>query len=316
MIHADELGRKVYVRVRSHHPPYLHAILRDILDDTIRRYPGLEVRESVPCRCQADCPSSFPLTLLEAKQGRREAVVDCHTTANPQSVIELLTGLIPAFPFPAQAGSEETVLREIRRSFTAQWRGQQNHIESTCPNVFQLHPRRDFHTFENTIEYLRRGESWQLSLYCESDDEWHTAEHSVYDFDLDADWIENLRTHWNSFASHMRTLAPYLKAGGKLTGKIYLEALGLATEKLQDIGADHRKLRREVGAAYSPSVVDIELRRALHDLIEALDVGRAPSRKLGGLYKWLNDDGRVLWLCSRHYRPLQSRLDSGFAACK
>ena len=48
MIRADELERKVYARVRSHYPPYLHAVLRDILDDTIQRYPGLEVRESVP----------------------------------------------------------------------------------------------------------------------------------------------------------------------------------------------------------------------------------------------------------------------------
>ena len=63
------------LRARAfHHPPYLHAILRDILDDTIQRYPGLEVRESVPCRCQPDCPGSFPLTLLEAKQGRQEAL--------------------------------------------------------------------------------------------------------------------------------------------------------------------------------------------------------------------------------------------------
>ena len=42
----------------------------------------------------------------------------------------------------------------------------------------------------------------------------------------------------------MRTLAPYLKAAGKLTGNVPLEALGLAAEKLPDIAADPRKLRK------------------------------------------------------------------------
>lgn len=247
IIHADEPGREVYVRVRSHHPPYLHSILRDVLDDTIRRYPGLEVRESVPCRCQPDCPDLFPLNFLVAKQERQEAYVDCRSSSKPQRVIELLTGLVPAVPFPARPGSEETVLAEIRRRFTAQFRGLQNLNESTCPNVFQLHPRRDFQTFEGALEYLRKGEKWPLSLYCEADEEWHTAGHGVYDFDLLPDWVEGLRPHWNALAEHMRLLAPYLKAGGKLSGTIKLEALGPAAERLPNIPADSRELLGELG---------------------------------------------------------------------
>src|SRR5205085_112808 len=195
----------------------------------------------------------------EAKQSRHEATVDCHTSTHPQSVLALLTGMTPAVPFPPQPGAEEIVRAEIRRSYTAQWRGQQNLIESTCPNVFQLQPRRGFETFDDTLEYLRKGEAWQLVLYCESDEEWHTAEHSVYDFDLHADWIENLRANWNILAGHMRTLAPFLKASGKLTGHVLIETLAGGTEKLPDIAADHRKLREELGDAYSPTRVDIEI---------------------------------------------------------
>jgi hypothetical protein len=107
----------------------------------------------------------------------------------------------------------------------------------------------------------------------------------------------------------MRIVAPFLKAGGKLTGMVKLEALGLAAEKLPDIRADQRKLRGELGEAYSPSRVDIELRRVLQELITALDAGRTPGKQIGGLHKWLNDDGRVLWLCPQHYRALQSRME-------
>ena len=180
--------------------------------------------------------------------------------------------------------------------------------ESTCPNIFQLSPRRGFQTFDTALEYLKKGEAWRLSLYCEADEEWHTAQHSVYDFDLHADWIETLRTHWNPLASHMRTLAPLLKAGGKLAANIPLEGLGLVAEKAPDIRADPRLLRNELGESYRPSRIDIEFRSTLHEIITVLDTPRPPAQKTGGLKKWPNDDGRVLWLCPRHYRALQSRV--------
>lgn len=56
--------------------------------------------------------------------------------------------------------------------------------------------------------------------------------------------------------------------------------------------------------------IDIEFRRTLHEMIETLDAQRSPAQRTGGLHKWLNDDGRVLWLCPTHYRPLQSRVDA------
>ena len=97
-----------------------------------------------------------------------------------------------------------------------------------------------------------------------------------------------------------RARAPYLKAAGKLTGHLPLEAAGLTSDKLPGIPADHRKLREKLGAAYSTTSVDIDLRPALYELVTALDAGRAPEQNVGALHKWLNDDGRVLWLCSRH----------------
>jgi hypothetical protein len=195
----------------------------------------------------------------------------------------------------------------MRRGFTAQWRGQQNLKESTCPNVFQLHPRRNFQTFDSTLEYLRRGEQWRLSLYCETDDGWHTAGYSVYDFDLHADWIEIVRPHWNTIAARMRTVAPYLKAAGKWTPAPLVEALGLAAEKLPAIDADYRKLRRELGESNDPARVDIEVRRVLHELIAALDATGPKGQQTGVLHKWLNEDGRVLWLCAERHRRLQPR---------
>ncbi len=106
----------------------------------------------------------------------------------------------------------------------------------------------------------------------------------------------------------MRTLAPYLKAGGKISGYDWLEKFGVAAENLPPIPADHRKLQEEIGPKYSPARVDIELRNVLTELITKLDADRSPKQKIGGLHKWLNDDGRVLWLCPTHYKPLQSRL--------
>lgn len=116
--------------------------------------------------------------------------------------------------------------------------------------MFLLHPWRDSQTFDDHLDYLRKGESWRLSLYCEADGEWHCTEHGVYEIDLHADWSETLRTRWNSLAGHMRTLAPYLKAASKFCKDARIEASALVVEKLPDIAADHRGLRRELGAPY------------------------------------------------------------------
>ena len=102
----------------------------------------------------------------------------------------------------------------------------------------------------------KKGEKWRLSLYCEADEEWHTTEHSVYDFDLHANWVESLRTYWSPLAEQMRKVAPYLKAAaGKVTGAIKVEALGLATEKLPDIRADRRKLAANSARRTHPSAL-------------------------------------------------------------
>jgi hypothetical protein len=92
--------------------------------------------------------------------------------------------------------------------------------------------------------------------------------------------VESLRTAWNPLAGQMRAVAPYLKAVGKATG------------------------------AVSPERIDIDVRRTLHELIQQLAAERTPAMRVGGLHKWLNDDGRVLWLCPRHYKPLQTRVES------
>ncbi len=138
MLRADELSREVHVSVRSEYPPYLHGILSGIVDDTIRRYPGLKVVESVPCRCRPDCTESFPLDLLIAKQKRGGATVDCGQSYKERSVVELLTGLVPNVPFQPRPGSEQTVLAEMRREFTSLRRSQNELVSKTCPSVFQL----------------------------------------------------------------------------------------------------------------------------------------------------------------------------------
>ncbi|MEZ5356627.1 MAG: hypothetical protein R2762_28660 [Bryobacteraceae bacterium] len=65
---------------------------------------GIDVREAVPCRCRPNCPHSFSVKLLEAKQKRGEPSVVCSMTAGTRSrSLQLLTGIVPAAPFPAQA---------------------------------------------------------------------------------------------------------------------------------------------------------------------------------------------------------------------
>ncbi|MBV9225063.1 MAG: hypothetical protein JOY85_13595 [Acidobacteriaceae bacterium] len=87
------------------------------------------------------------------------------------------------------------------------------------------------------------------------------------------------------------------------------EAVALATEKLPEIASDPRKLREELGDAYSATRINIELRRTLTQLIEQLDQDRSPKETTGGLHKSISEDGRVLWLCSQHYEARRTRVN-------
>ncbi len=158
------------------------------------------------------------------------------------------------------------------------------------------------------MEYLKKGEEWQLTLYCESDEGWHTCRHSVYDFALHADWVKRLRPHWNAAASHMRRLGKIMTAGGALSGEPTLGVIGLVTEKLGDLPSDVRELREGLGHGYEQVFVGIELRSTLEALIKALDAERQPAQHNGGLNKHITEDGRVLWLCPDHH-PKPSRPD-------
>ncbi|MEZ5356628.1 MAG: hypothetical protein R2762_28665 [Bryobacteraceae bacterium] len=125
-------------------------------------------------------------------------------------------------------------------------------MASTCPNVFQLSPRRDFQTFE-ALEYSAQGRGLAaVQLYCEIDEGWHTAiKHGVYDFDLHADWIELLHPAWNTLTKATCGLSRrFLKPPAQVTATPVDSLLGLAGEKL-GMAADHRKLRHELGSRYA-----------------------------------------------------------------
>jgi hypothetical protein len=56
------------------------------------------------------------------------------------------------------------------------------------------------------------------------------------------------------------------------------------------------------------SMVELETRHLLQQLIEQLDSKRSVTeQKNGGLHKQLIDDGRVLWLCPEHWKLYKGR---------
>ena len=96
LIEARPEDRSVQLTVRGPFPQDFFALLRDGLEVTLNRYPGLQVRRSVPCPghggkpCQAEFKHEFLQQCMEATPPR--VTVQCPETGEAVSVPRLLCG--------------------------------------------------------------------------------------------------------------------------------------------------------------------------------------------------------------------------------
>lgn len=303
-IFTDEQSRKVHLRVRSAYPDALFHNLRRILEYTFQRWPGLQVKQFVPCRCAPACPGLFPYDFLMKKVAANSTEVDCQVSSQSVPIAALLSGLSHPSPAPTSPGAIQAQLTTILRLITSILTHQRTYHQSTCPNIFEFHPLRQTALLEDTLEYLRNGETWRLTLYCDTDEVWHRAPHADYDIELHADWIESLRAAWNPLAGFLKRTAPLLKAIGKADPTTSLEAAGHLVDWLPQIPVDHRGLLKDSPRAERAELIDIAARHTLTEIIATLDAARPAAHRNGGLHKTTAPDGRTLWLCPHHHKKL------------
>jgi internalin A len=196
--------RYVLLTVRGAAPQNFFALLRDGLEVTFARFPGLGIARKVPC-CGHDgatCEYEFDLTHLEKRIERGKATIECNLSGEDVPVTKLLFGIDRdttqqrldellgfAQRADAQLGKISRELAELteyaQREFTKLFNAEQNKEESRSPYVFVLRPTTKEGDLIGLFEALpapgminRMQESmWkrriEMQLYCQAPGCWH-----------------------------------------------------------------------------------------------------------------------------------------------
>ena len=313
--------RYLQLTVRGPSPHNFFALLKDGIEVTLRRFPGLDIDRMIPCPGHngQPCSHEFNYANLQKAIERDPPVqqIQCPVSFELVSVPRLLFGLhwrlqdavlerIDTLETTVVEKQDEILaelsdLRELaQREFTSIYRREQSKIESHCPNVFVLRPR-------DTSDLVRAiaGRKLDLQLYCQAPGEWHpTVEGGLYQIDDPANWIK-------ATAPYIRKMVAVLKYAAPLAGPwvawawpaydaLFKNDIKLMTElikKLPDLEEDRALgLAEAVGGVRGPEQIGGAALRALRQLLDEKD----PDQHWGGLKKVLTPEGHYLWLCEYH----------------
>ena len=318
----------VELSVRGPNPYTFFALLRDGLEVTFDRFPGLKtkIKRTVPCPELKDgspCTGEFDLFHLERRLTKTPPTdkSQCEVCDASVSIPKLLFGLhwttedavlerldeINRTTRHTQKQTGQILydlsdLRELtQRQFTYQFNRDQRLEESHCPRVFSLRPQEQ-KSWPKLADKLF-DKKWTLQLYCEEPGCWHPAPGGgEYTIDEPAQWK-------NTLAPYVRRLAKVFKYAAPLVAP----GLGFFTPALGDLMADDVKLMtalvkkldvkpdRDLKAEHGLEGTD-KTRvggaslRSLRHLLTGLDA----QQEWGGLQKTLTPEGHWLWLCKEH----------------
>ena len=306
--------RYVQLTVRGPCPYSFFALLKDGIEVTLQRFPGLQIERMMPCPGHngQPCEHEFNYDHLQKAIERDPPIrhLQCPISYELVSVPGLLFGLHwrtqDAILSRLDAMEAASVCRHgellelLQREFTKSFRREQSKIDSYCPNVFVLRPR-------DTSRLVRAiaGGKIDLQLYCQAPGCWHpTQEGGLYQIDDPANWIK-------ATAPYIRKMVAVLKYAAPLAGPwvavawpaysdMFKNDIKLMTELVKKM-PDLKKAREvgladAVGETLDPERAGGAALRALRQLLDEKD----PQQHWGGLKKVLTPEGHYLWLCEHH----------------
>ncbi len=155
--------RYLELSVRGPAPQNFFALLKDGIEVTLARFPGLEIKRMIPCPGHGGQPCSHEFDYADLlKRVKKKPTIECPKSIEDISVIDLLFGIdwnTQAAVLSAIERSKVEVLVAIgeardqsiakldeltalaQRRFTELFEREQRLIESHCPSVFVLRPR-------------------------------------------------------------------------------------------------------------------------------------------------------------------------------
>jgi len=334
LVTVDRHAKSAELRVRGSYPHDFFAVLKDGFEQTLQRYPGLDITRLVPCPHRDQdgnaCPHEFRHEQLRARLDRRPPLetIECPEHLEDVEVAFLLQGIErPAADRSAQmtrrvmekldrleiigqrqyeevrGGIEQTraevsaMVAEQQRGFLELLRRDQSRQEAICPSVIWVRrvSRRE------AGHRLRPGDVFQLHLCCEAPGEWHLLD-GVAPYELPAS------------SEFTKVVLPYVHQSLKVLKyvvPVFGAALGTASEDLSKVMKDDLELmkalldglppetRRQLDGRESRSTVvatDHAEYRQMHALLKQLD----PEEHWAGLNRVTTPEGPTYWLCREH----------------
>ena len=321
--------RYLELAVRGPYPHNFFALLRDGLELTLARFPGLKetIRRTVPCPGHngEDCSFRFDYRNLERALERDPPAqeIQCQESLELVSVPGLMHGLhwgtqgqvidrldelevnLKANVKAVVAGGRDAILEELKGLRTLVQRQfviEQSKIESGCPRVFALVPATGNRWLRSFM-----GQKKVIHLYCEQPGEWHAATHDgTYEVPQPPEWLATMGPYLGPLVSALKHAAPVVGAAVNVAapgaGLIITNHLNLMDQLLNKLPVlegieEHRFFRERAGEAGGEGATGSAL-RALRQLLEEKD----PQRVWGGLRRVLTPEGHYLWLCDFHAR--------------
>lgn len=335
LVTAPPGERHVTLAVRGPRPYSFFNLLKDGLEETLRRFPGLNVRRTIPCPGHggAPCSHEFEYEHLERAVERVPPVreLQCPVGFESLPVSELLFGIhwstrdavlehIDAGFQRSEARQRETaerldeLIELAQRDFTYRFNRDQRLPESHCPRVFTLTPDegRDWPGREKL-----RGTKLRLQLYCEAPGAWHPAAGEPYVVQQPGRWLATMAPHLGRLIRVLKFVTPLVGPWMTLEQERYAELLKREvrlTEALVRSLPDVERARDplsplpeapEDAPRTGDGPVGLQAGAALRGLRVLLDE-LDPEQGWGGLRKTLTPEGHYLWLCPHHAEDYRS----------
>ena len=319
LVNAPPSERYVTLTVRGPSPHNFFALLKDGLELTLRRFPGLDIKRTIPCPGHngGKCDHEFEFENLQRAIKYNQDKIQCPVTFKNIPITKLLFGLhrstesdilkrIVELKEETKEGHEAilTESRELKglaqRGFTSLFNAAQRLEESHCPNVFAIMLKGDQGWIQNVF-----GQKMQLQLYCQAPGHWHPMyTGGCYKIRQSAKWLKTMSPYIVKLAKVIKYAAP-LAGPAAAFAEQFKHQLKMMEELAEKPGDD-----RDIGAAEMAEGIGKIGRleraegaplRALRELLDKVD----PRHDWGGLKKILTPEGHYLWLCEDHAKEYQ-----------
>jgi len=331
LVQANPRDCLVQLTVRGPNPQNFFALLKDGIEVTLARFPGLKIERKIPCLGHDDqpCIHEFNYDQLLKRYEKQRLIVECPEGLEDVSVTELLYGwdwrtqnlvLSRLDKLEANLGKgqekilvgQEKILSELgelreltQREFTQAFRREQASIDVHCPNVFVLREKGKEERSKGGWFKAIAGQTFDLQLYCQAPGCWHpTQEGGLYEIEEPAQWLKEIAPYLTKLVGVLRYAVPLIGPWlANINPQEYEELFRQDIELMKEL-VDNLPVHQDADnlASMEPERVQGAALRVLRYLLDKKD----PQQQWGGLKKVLTPEGHYLWLCEYHARGYQA----------